>query len=422
MERLMKKVLVKVNLMLVATGLLVACSSSDEIPEGKMVINMLPETRSVELTAEQKAFVGNNNDFAFNFYRAIHEMPNGKGSNICSPMSLTYVLGMIGDGATGTTAEELTQVLGFGNGDKKAVNEYCQALIEQAPKADPSVMVQIANIVAADKSVTLTDLYAKDMRNYYKAEVASLDFSSTSAVDYLNKWCKKQTDGIIPHIIDNLDASTQLVLMNAIYFKATWTEKFDEKDTQEEGFTREDGTVVNVPMMHRNAFAVSAANETYRTLRLPFGSGDKWSMYILLPLEGKTTNDIIQSLDHESWTDNYYRNSEGYKMDIKIPRFTLESDLELNEAMRNLGCPSMFDKSEFSLISNNHHLSVSQIKQKAAIEVNEEGTKTTAVTVDRMDGAVLWDPSEFHADHPFVFLIQEEDTKSIFFIGSYMGE
>ena len=100
---------------------------------------MLPQTRYIQLTPEQLAFAQKNNDFTFNLYRAIHEAQTVKHSNITSPLSVTYVMGMLNDGAAGTTAEEITKVLGFGESDKKAVNEYCKALIRQAPIADPSV-------------------------------------------------------------------------------------------------------------------------------------------------------------------------------------------------------------------------------------------------------------------------------------------
>ena len=143
-----------------------------------MVIDMLPKTQYIELTQEQKALVAKSNDFSFNLYRAIHAADNQK-SNITSPLSVAYVLGMLNDGANGNTAKEISQVLGFG-ATKQTINEYCKALIDQAPMADPSVILQIANIVAANQDVTLEKDFKNDMQNYYSAEVASLDFSKQS--------------------------------------------------------------------------------------------------------------------------------------------------------------------------------------------------------------------------------------------------
>ena len=385
-----------------------------------MVIDMLPKTQYIELTQEQKALVAKSNDFSFNLYRAIHAADNQK-SNITSPLSVAYVLGMLNDGAAGNTAKEISQVLGFG-ATKQTINEYCKALIDQAPIADPSVILQIANIVAANQDVTLEKDFKNDMQNYYSAEVASLDFSKQSSVDYLNTWCKEKSGGMIPSIIDALSPEDLLVLMNAVYFKATWTEKFDEKDTKDEDFTKADGSTIKLPMMHRNAQIRYCTNDVYTGIWLPFGSGDRWSMKVLLPEEGKTIDDIVKSLTGESWENNLWQHAI---VDIKMPRFSTKSDIMLNDMVSKLGAPSIFDpqKADFSLMSKNQkQFYVSQMKQKAAIEVNEEGTKTTAVTVSMMAGSnIVNGKGEFHANRPFVYVIQEWSSGAIFFIGTFQG-
>lgn len=386
-----------------------------------MVIDMLPQTRAIELTQGQREYVAKNNDFSFNLYRAIHAA-DSKNSNITSPLSVTYVLGMLNDGAAGSTAKEIAQVLGYGNGDKKAVNTFCKALIEQAPVADPSVILQIANIVAADKKVTLEADYQKDMQDYYSAEVAPLDFSKKSSVDYLNSWCREKTGGMIPSIIESLSPQDLMVLMNAVYFKATWTEKFDVNDTQDETFTMADHSSLQLPMMHRKAQVRYCSNDLFTGIWLPFGSGDKWSMKVLLPEEGKTVDDIIASLTNDSWE---HQNWQHAIVDIKMPRFSTKSDITLNKMIASLGAPSMFDaqKADFSLMAKNAgQFFVSKMKQKAAIEVNEEGTKTTAVTAAMMYGSNIVDGrGEFHANRPFVYVIQEYSSGAIFFIGTFQG-
>ena len=395
-------------------------TSGKKTSPDSMVIDMLPKTQYIELTQEQKALVAKSNDFSFNLYRAIHAADHQK-SNITSPLSVAYVLGMLNDGANGNTAKEISQVLGFG-ATKQAINEYCKALIDQAPIADPSVILQIANIVAANQDVTLEKDFKNDMQNYYSAEVASLDFSKQSSVDYLNTWCKEKSGGMIPSIIDALSPEDLLVLMNAVYFKATWTEKFDEKETQEEVFTKADGSTIKLPMMHRNAQIRYCTNEVYTGIWLPFGSGDRWSMKVLLPEEGKTIDDIVKSLTGESWENNYWQHAI---VDIKMPRFSTKSDIMLNDMVSKLGVPSIFDpqKADFSLMSKNQkQFYVSQMKQKAAIEVNEEGTKTTAVTVSMMTGSnIVNGKGEFHANRPFVYVIQEWSSGAIFFIGTFQG-
>ena len=215
--------------------------------------------------------------------------------------------------------------------------------------------------------------------------------------------------------------------MNAICFKATWTDKFDPEDTRDETFTTNDGQQRTIPMMHRKATAIYSENDDCAMLNLPYGSGDLWSMRVLLPKAGKTVDDIINGLNAESWK----RIKESFWVpivDIKMPRFTTEFEINLMEPLADMGAPSMFDKdkAEFPNISSNYNkgIFVGLMKQKAAIEVNEEGTKTSAVTVAGGYATANIDRPlyvDFHANRPFVYVIQEASTGAIFFIGKYEG-
>jgi len=285
------------------------------------------------------------------------------------------------------------------------------------------VTLQTANIVAANKGIALSDAFKQNMHDYYDAEVTSLDFSQSQSVEYLNEWCHEKTQGVIPAIIDQLSPSDLIVLMNAISFKATWAEKFDTKNTSIESFAKADGSVVTLPMMYRKAEILYSKNEDYSSIRLPFGSGDIWSMYVLLPTEGKDIDNVVASLTNESWEQNKATNKTI--VDIKLPRFTTTSDILLNDVIASLGAHSMFDpaKADFTNLCNTDKIAVNLIKQKAAIEVTEEGTKTSAVTVAKslsVNGST--EKAVFHANRPFLYIIQEMNTKAIFFIGVFAGE
>ena len=428
----MKKNLLLMMSVLLSFGMFSSCSSSDEPESGEMVINMLPKTRQIELTQEQKAFANKTTDFSFNLFRAVNQLSNDQKSSILSPISVAYVLGMLNDGAAGNTAKEITSVLGFGDGDAKAVNEFCQKLIDGAPQADPSVTLEIANAVVSNKylDVKFESQFQKDMKQYYDAEVTSLDFTKkTDALRQINGWCTNHTKGMIPEILNEkeLSADALLLLMNALYFKATWTEKFDPKDTSKEIFTTESGQQKEMPMMHRKAAASYSENDVCAMLHLPYGSGDLWSMEILLPKEGKTVDDIINSLNAESWRD-LRSHGKSAVIDIKIPRFETTFETDLIQPLSSLGAPSMFDPfhAEFPHVSSNYkdNLYVGLMKQKAAIEVNEEGTKTSAVTVSEMlcGDFLISENSIFHANSPFVYVIHEFSSGVIFFIGTFQGD
>ena len=187
--------------------------------------------------------------------------------------------------------------------------------------------------------------------------------------------------------------------------------------------TKADGSKETIPMMQRKARIQYNESDMFTAISLPFGSGDKWDMKVLLPEKGKTVDDIINSLTSNSWGLNF---GEIAIVDIKIPRFTTKSDVTLNDMIAKLGAPSIFDpqKADFSLISKNQkQFFVSQIKQKAAIEVSEEGTKTTTVTVERGNGFAPLELLEcdFHANRPFVYIIQEASSNVVFFIGTFQG-
>ena len=456
----MKKALIALSMGLLMAGMLVACSGSDDItnvpdvpenPEnpqnggGKdpqktgddpaerdsFVVDMLPRAAKIDLNSNQLDLIKKNNDFSFNLFRTINALDKEKKSNFLSPISVTYLLSMLNDGAAGETSKEIMTMLGFGDSDAQSINELCKAMIEGAPKVDSNVSVDISNYIAANShlNVQLEDLFKKDMETYYQAEAASLDFSSPDALKTINGWCNQKTDGKIEKILDKLDANALLVLMNAINFKATWVSKFDEKNTQTETFTKDGGKTVELPMMHQEALVRFASNDTYSTLLLPYGGTNaEWYMYVLLPQDNKTVKDVLEKIEGLNWT-NFFWETDIYKVDIKIPRFTTTSENDLIPSITKLGAPSIFDpiKADLSMMcSNSKNLYVSKMLQKATIDVNEKGSEAVAVTVaivDPTDAPLKPKPTaEFHANHPFVYVIQERSSGAIFFIGTFRGE
>ena len=392
-----------------------------------IVVDMLPQTKSVELTAAQRAYVSKLNDFAFSLYG--HAAANSQlpASNIMSPLSVASLLGMLNNGAQAQTSEEISRLLGSAPADKPSVNGFFQALMGSAPAVDPSVLLRMGNFVSMNRNFSLSysDQFRDILGQSYQAEASQLDFLQPSTLDYINGWSARQTDGQIPQILDKLPDNAVLILMNAIAFKATWTEKFDEADTREETFTSTAGHQL-LPLMRRKATALYASNDVYSTLCLPYGSGDKWSMMVLLPQKGKTVADVVASLSTGSWQSNVQALSKALA-DIRIPRFSTTSDVDLIGPLREMGAPSMFDAgaADFSLMTKEAaRLYVTTMKQRAAIEVNEAGTKMASVTVASLEVGAAFEelPSvQFHADRPFVYLIQESSSGAVFFIGTFDG-
>lgn len=404
-------------------SMLTACSDN-----GEEVVDMLPKLRPITLTAEQQQMRDNNNEFACRLFRTINEQKEGNGSLIVSPISVTYMLGMLNTGADGQTRQQIADVLGLG-GSVMEINEYCKKMIDEAPRVDPSVTVQIANCIDVNSAlgITLVPQFKTDMQNYYNAQIEALDFGKSSSLDKINNWCKKNTDGMIPSILDRLSPNAAMCLLNAIYFKATWTEKFDPKDTRDMDFTMPDGSTSQHKMMHRKALAAYDKNDLCEMLYLPYGSNG-YGMYVLLPVEGKTVDDVIQGLSAEGVQEQLFEMGP-HEVDILMPRFTTSNETMLNEVLSAMGMPRAFNPqyAEFPNMAQGQNLFVSMMKQKAKIEVNEEGTKASSVTISQM-GVTAPPPApqylqvDFHATRPFVYYIIESSTRSIFFMGCYCGE
>ena len=423
----------------VLSSAMTSCSSSEEISgdpdEPKRVVYMLEDPQPIQLTEAQRLFANDNNKFTLNFMKTVSEADLGGKSFVYSPLSITYVLGMVNDAATGTTEQELEQTLGFHKGGIKAVNEYCKNLIDNLPLAGTDVTLNIANAIFLNKDYTLKKQFLQDMNSYYGAKAEALDFSSSGTLGKINGWCNEKTKGMIPKILDEVDPDMVSYLLNAIYFKADWTNKFDPKETQSEDFTTENGKK-QLPLMHQNVLINYVRNENYAAVTIPYSNG-LWSMTVMLPEEGKTTDDIIRLLAESGWSADNYGNpmSEAlsYMVDLKIPRFETSSDTNamtngLIGVLKQMGISQVFD-SEFAQIPNmcDYPLYISMMRQKARIKVSEEGSEAAAVTIAGLAKCTAVGPEEtpravFHANRPFVYVIREASSGVILFVGRFTGE
>ena len=426
------------------SSLTLSCSTSENAegePEGaKEMVNMVADPQPITLTEEQQVFAHDNNQFTLNFLKIVSEADRSGKSFIYSPLSITYVLGMVNDAATGLTQQELEQTLGFHKGGIKAVNDYCKKLIEGLPKADKDVTLDIANAIFVNQKYTLIPQFEQDMKDYYNAKAAALDFSSPQTLGQINGWCNDRTKGMIPEILDEVNPDMVSYLLNAIYFKADWASKFDTNNTKNETFTTETSTTT-LPMMHQNVLISYLKTNTYSAVILPYGSG-LWNMTVLLPEEGVTTDDLIKEvaqssvLNNPGWCETGGNVFQGYQVDLKLPRFETTSDTDklnvdkgLVGLMKNMGIKLVFD-SDFAEIPNmcdNSNLYISMMRQKAKIMVNEEGSEAAAVTVAGGNCTTSLGPAEypkatFHANRPFVYVIQERSSGVILFAGKFTGK
>lgn len=368
----------------------------------------------------------NNIDFACNLLRSIYKQKQNDSSFVVSPVSVRYLLGMLNAGADGETRRQITNVIGL-DGTVEEINKYFKKMMDDTSNADSTVTLQIANCIDANlaQGISIIPQYKADMMKYYYAEAGAMDFTKESLMLHVvNNWCSTHTNGMIRNILDKVSPDAAMYLLSAVYFKAPWTTKFNPKDTRGRIFTTQDGSILEHRMMHLEAQAAFGRNDLCDMLCLPYGNGG-YSMYVLLPSEGKTVGEIIQNLSAEQ-LEGLRSQMAPHVVDILLPAFKTESETHMEQALSSMGMPLAFDRlsAEFPNIAQNHELFVSMMKQKAIIEVNEEGTKAAAATIAEMkEGGERSNNSfRFHATRPFVYYIVENSTGIIYFMGIYCGE
>lgn len=399
------------------TFVFTSCNNNED--ENLNYEDQMIERKDIVLTRSEQEMVANNNVFAFNLFANVKEKLSEGKSFMVSPLSVTYALGMLNNGADGGTKEEICNVLGVN--DAATMNAFCRKMIDESGKLDPSTKLSIANAVEVNKDYELYDDFIKVVKSNYDAEVENLDFSSPSALKHINDWCSKHTNGLIPEILTELDPNAISVLLNAIYFKGIWTNKFDKKETKKESFKLANGKEVKVQMMHQKDVFNMGFNGTCKALCLSYGN-KAYNLTILLPLEGKNTDDVLKSIDRKDWRKSL--NMYGQTVDVKLPQFKTESKFRLEKILPAMGMPSAFtNDADFSKFCTKP-AKITDVIHKSYVEVNEEGTEAAAVTAITMkDASIGGTPQipEFHADHPFIYIISEMSTNTIFFIGEYNG-
>ena len=417
------------NIALTATVLLAlsACSSTKKISDNKSndIVSMTTEEEIdpefMVLSDAQYELVKRNNNFALNLFSEM----KGVGSNVVSPMSVTYLMAMLANGAEASTREEIMDAIGAKDFDIDEMNAFYAYLIRRAKTADKQTTLNIANYIALNKEFKLKKKFASTIADSYQGAVESLDFTNPESTKRINGWCSEHTNNMIPTIIDQVEPSAVAYILNAIYFNGTWTDKFDKNNTNKEQFNGYTRDIMYVDMMHRNAKYYYTSNDVYSAVTLPYGSG-AYSMTVILPNEGKFITDLTRTLNADTIA-SLRRNMEECLVDLKLPRFTTEMKLPLKGIVAKLGAPSMFDatRADFSSFANGN-VYVSEMLQKAKIEVSEEGTKAAAVTMG-MVKLTSMRPQEprrvdFHCDRPFVYMIQDNYTGAILFMGQFTGK
>ncbi|MBR6320420.1 MAG: serpin family protein [Prevotella sp.] len=376
------------------------------------------DPKYIELTQEEKQLVEQNNDFAFDLFRKVA----GKENTILSPLSVTYALGMLNNGAAGQTQQEISQVLGFDDVDGQ--NAFCQKLKQELAGTrlyDQTTNVLISNTMFVNEGLgwKLKPEFTQKASQYYTANPQARDFRDGQTRNVINQWASDHTAGMIKEVLSEDEYNPMAVsyLLNAIYFKGAWTDPFKPENTHEAPFNG--GELV--PMMSKNEMLVYAENELCQSVTLPYGNRT-YNMQVLLPREGKTLADLVGSLDGKNWQ----MWGTPCDVDLMLPRFKTDSSIDLRTTMKELGMPTAFSRFEADFTNlvedmQGENIYIEMMKQVAKIEVNEQGTEAAAVTIVGEATEAMPRQVTFRADRPFLYIISEQSTGVILFIGQYTG-
>ena len=376
--------------------------------------------------------VDGNSAFAFDLY---HQADSDGENLFYSPYSISLALAMTDAGATGDTAAQMAQTLHFTLPAERlhpAFNRLALALESRSKveglKPEEAFQLSVANSLWGQSGFHFEQSFLDVLAQNYAAGMRLVDYQKDAEAARLaiNDWVSHSTNQKIKDILapGALDALTRLVLANAVYFKASWEEPFDEKMTQPDTFHLLDGGGVQVDMMNQSTSLSAMLGDGYRAVALPYAGG-QLSMLVLLPDDGRFSD--VEARLNAGLAAQTVAALRPVEVDLSLPKFKMEWSTELSKGLRALGMTDAFDpdRADFSGMDGARDLYISLILHKAFVSVDENGTEAAAATVVVVEASSMpvnpVEPMQFKVDRPFLFLIRDNPTGTILFVGRVMN-
>ena len=384
---------------------LISCKKDNDVKPGK----------DLKLSAAELQEASADNTFSLDLFRSVAAQSNNTGNLFISPLSVSMALGMTTNGANGATLDSMRTVLHFKGFSQDQVNTYYNDLLTQLPQLDPNTTLKIANSVWYRNTFSVLPSFLQTESKSYNAQVQGLDFTSPSSVTTINDWVSQQTNGKIPKIVSQISNDDIMFLINAVYFKSTWANKFDPANTTNMDFTRADNSKVRAPFMQGTINCNIYRGDDATLLELPY-SGSKYSMMIVLPPAGKSVNDLMAKLDSANW-QNWTSHLSADKTEVNMPKFQFSFGIEMKSNLSAMGMGIAFsDAADFTNINPEGGLQITSVQHKAYVAVDETGTTAAAATSVTI-GISAAPISPVKIDHPFIFMIREMKSGLVLFTG-----
>ena len=365
-----------------------------------------------------KKVARDNNAFAFNLYGKLREQP---GNLFFSPDSISLALAMTYDGARGQTAEQMARTMHF-TLDREQLNEGFGTLLNElnGEGKKRAYELHVANALWGQKGHRFLPPFLDTSHKYYGAGLRLVDFTGNAEASRqaINQWVEQETHNKIRDLLPqgSIDDLTRLVLTNAIYFKGTWQRQFKKALTHDGPFLVSTKERVQVPMMHQEETFRYLKDKDAQVLEMPY-QGNDLSMVVVLPRRPDGLNHLESTLNPEK-LDNWLARARPMHLLVSLPRFKLTKELSLGDVLSSMGMPLAFSaQADFSGMDGEKDLHISAVLHKAFVDVNEEGTEAAAATGAIMTLAAMPVTERFQADHPFIFLIRDNHSGSVLFLG-----
>ena len=382
-----------------------ACATDTAMPE--------PER---PLTIQETDVAKANTAFGLNLLREVSG--NEPGSNILlSPLSVSLALGMTLNGANGTTFDAMRQTLAFAAQSQHDINTAYSGLLRQLRARDSKVEIGIANSIWYNNGFAVLPTFSDTVRHYFDAEVRQIDFASATAPATISNWAAQKTNNRIQDLIKEIDPAEVMFLVNAVYFKAPWTQTFEVGATQAAPFARGDGSTVSAQMMNNTGTYRTTSNESVQAVELLYGDS-AFSMVLVSAAQGRSLDPVKSLLEPAKW-EALMASMQPNRIMLSMPKFKFTYEKALEDALTALGMGIAFDENRADLtrIANvrPRNLFISRVQHKTYIDVHEKGTEAAGATA--VGVGITSMPPVLRFDRPFLFVIRERSTGTLLFVG-----
>ena len=360
-----------------------------------------------------------NGLFAIDLFKQMQEEEPDDNIFI-SPFSISTALTMTVNGANDETLDDMRNTLKITGLSMESINESYQQLLEVLPALDPQTKLKLANSIWPQIDYPVLQSFLDLNTEYYNSEVIPVDFKDSGVIPQVNAWVENNTDGLIKETLKELPPGVVMLLINAIYFKGAWKTEFDPENTHAADFYTPNDTIT-VDMMHipENDFPYFA-NDLFQAIDLPYGDSI-FSMSVFLPREGHTVDEVIAEMNANTW-EAWLSSFQTQAVQLFLPKFKLEYEKKLKRTLSDMGMEIAFtDSADFSKMVYGGGVLIDEVIHKAFVEVNEQGTEAAAVTVVIIKETSVGSTPMVNVNRPFVFVIRDNRTNSILFMGKVMN-